>query len=253
MLSSLNKSEIPILWPKNVALGAETPSDTPILPMSLVNGGNATAPVVNTKQIDNTRANEWNGYRSLYDSQVEDLAKEIVAQVKARGPFLSLSEFVNRRIGTSSELTRNGALQTAIEKSKVNSTMFAAQVPITAADVFKPTLYRYKTVENAIGNPAEGAPGWISQGDLMHIIEPLATVRADTFVIRTCGEATDATGKVTARAFAEAVVQRVPDYVIPVDRPSVNVADNPAANPMNLKFGRRFSIVSFRWLSKAEI
>lgn len=253
VLSALNKSEIPVFWPKNLALDAETPSGTPILPMSLLNAGNATAPAVNTKKIDNTRANQWNGYRDLYDTQVEQLAKEIVAQVKVRGPFLSLSEFVNRRIGANSELTRNGALQTAIEKSKVNAGMFTTQVAVTAADLGKPALYRYQTLENAVGNPAEGAPGWISQGDLMRIIEPLATVRADTFVIRTCGEATDINGKVIASAYAEAVVQRVPDYINPVDRPSLNVNDNAAANPMNRVFGRRFTILSFRWLTKQEV
>ena len=186
---------------------------------------------------------------------MDALATAIVDQVKLRGPFLSLSEFVNRRIGPDSEMTRNGALQVAIEKSKINSGVFAAQVPITSVDIGKPTLYKYKTMGNVLGNPAEGAPGWISQGDLMRIIEPLATVRADTFVIRTCGEATDANGKVTARAYAEAVVQRNPDYLNPVDRPSLNVSDAAvtSSNPMNRSFGRRFTIVSFRWVSNQEI
>ncbi len=253
VLSTLNKSEIPILWPKNPIITSDNPSDTPILSMSLVNGGSATAQVVDTKRIDNIRANQWNGYRELYETQVEDLAREIVAQVKARGPFLSLSEFVNRRIGANSELTRRGALQTAIDRAKVNDAVFASQIPVTAADLGNPAIYRYKTVENALGNPAEGAPGWISQGDIMHLIEPLATVRGDTFVIRTCGEATDANGKVTARAYAEAVVQRIPEYLNPVDRPSVNVYDAPNSNPINRMFGRRLRIVSFRWLSKDEV
>jgi len=255
VLASLNKAQIPVLWPKNLALTSESPYGTPILPMSLLNGNSATAGAFDPNQIDNLRANEWNGFRELSDSQMDALASAIVDQVKLRGPFLSLSEFVNRRIGPNSELTRSGALAVAIDKSKINSAVFAAQVPIAAADVSKPTMYNYKTLENALGNPAEGAPGWISQGDLMRIIEPLATVRADTFVIRTCGEATDASGKVTARAYAEAVVQRTPEYINPVDRPSLNASD-PAvtsANPMNRTFGRRFTIVSFRWVSNQEI
>ena len=255
VLSSLNKAEIPVLWPKNLALTTEIPYGTPILSMSLLNGGSATTANINTKQIDNFRANEWNGFRELSDSEMDALATAIVDQVKLRGPFLSLSEFVNRRIGPNSELTRSGALAVAIEKSKINSAMFANQVPIAAADASKPTMYKNKTLENALGNPAEGAPGWISQGDLMRVIEPVATVRADTFVIRTCGEATDANGKVTARAYAEAVVQRNPDYLNPVDRPSLNVSDAAVtnSNPMNRSFGRRFTIVSFRWVSNQEI
>ena len=60
--------------------------------------------------------------------------------------------------------------------------------------------------------------------------------------------------------FAEAVVQRVPEYVDPVDRPSVKAYDItlPTAVPStaaaaNKAFGRRMNVVSFRWLSSNEI
>lgn len=38
------------------------------------------------------------GFRYLTDSMVEELARRIVDEVKLRGPFLSLSDFVNRRL-----------------------------------------------------------------------------------------------------------------------------------------------------------
>ena len=151
-------------------------------------------------------------------------------------------------------------MEAAIDKAEINEKQnavfpdtFLNQVPITATDVSNPKLYTYKTPEATTGNPAAGAPGWVSQGDLVRILEPAATVRGDTFVIRSYGEAQDASGKVTARAYAEAVVQRVPEYVDPADRPSLNAHSDPAAAPANRKFGRRFNIVSFRWMSENEI
>lgn len=114
-------------------------------------------------------------------------------------------------------------------------------------------MYHYKTKEPTTGNPAAGAPGWVNQADLLRILEPSATVRGDTFVIRTYGEARDSAGKITAKAYAEAVVQRFPDYVDTADRPSLNASTDPSARAANKWFGRRFEIVSFRWLSENEI
>ena len=42
--------------------------------------------------------NNWNELRSLSDTEIASLAKNIVKQVKLRGPFLSFSDFVNRRL-----------------------------------------------------------------------------------------------------------------------------------------------------------
>jgi hypothetical protein len=47
----------------------------------------------------------------------------------------------------------------------------------------------------------------------------------------------------------------MPEYINPIDRPSTNVWDpaNTTAAPENKRFGRRFEIVAFRWLSPGEI
>lgn len=253
VLASLSRSDVYTLWAKAGTLETIKSQGIPVLSMSLPNGGRYGA-ATNPTQLDNDlRTREWNGFRELSDTELEELAKRIVEQVRQRGPFLSLSEFVNRRIGDESELSRSGALELALAKANINSKVYQSQIPLEASNFSDVNLYNYKTPLATVGNPAAGAPGWISQGDLMRILEPSATVRGDTFVIRTCGEARDASGKVTARAFAEAVVQRMPEYVDSVDRPSVNVYLTPTAAQANKTFGRRMSVVSFRWLSADEI
>jgi len=96
----------------------------------------------------------------------------------------------------------------------------------------------------------------------MKILGSAATVRSDTFVIRVCGQATNDNGDIIATAYAEALVQRMPEYLDPTDPPTarpagpgiVTDAHTPAlTSPTNLNFGRRFSVVSFRWLNKEEI
>jgi hypothetical protein len=253
VLASMKGTKAVTLWGKSSALELVDVQGTPILPMSLVNGGIADVAGVDAGKIDNARTNEWNGFRSLNDAQLQTLAEKIVEQVRLRGPFLSMSEFVNRQIGTDSATTRNGALESAIEAAGINADMFKSQVPITSNDISDANFYRYNTPSVVLGNPAAGAPGWVNQGDLMRILEPAATVRSDTFVIRVCGEAQNGSGVVTAKAYAEAVVQRVPEYLDPADRPSVNVLTASTAAPLNKTFGRRLNVVSFRWLSTNEI
>ena len=51
----------------------------------------------------------------LTRDELEALASGIVREVKRRGPFLSLAEFVNRRLGQESDLTLKGAVQAAID------------------------------------------------------------------------------------------------------------------------------------------
>jgi type II secretory pathway pseudopilin PulG len=61
----------------------------------------------------------FQGPRDIDDDQLDSLVEEIVKQVRARGPFLSMAEFVNRQLG-SSELAQEGALQAAIDATTIN-------------------------------------------------------------------------------------------------------------------------------------
>lgn len=253
-LASMSKSEIVTLWAKSIGLEERTAKNYPILPMSLINGGDASGTGgVSVANIDDAKTNEWNGYRDLTEQDLQNLAEKIVEQVKRRGPFLSMSEFVNRRIGSFSDMTRMGALENAIEESGINNKAFTNQIPINTADISDANLYNFKSPQATVGNPAAGAPGWLSQGDLLRVLEPAATVRSDTFVVRVCGESWDTNGNVIARAFAEAVVQRTPEYIDPANEPSLNVYADSGATEANKKFGRRMSLVSFRWLASDEI
>ncbi len=236
------------------------------------------------------------GFRRLTDIQIDLLAEEITRQVRLRGPFVSVGQFVNRALvglTVNKELGRSGALQTALDKSGINikpdasqsvfadvaapddklSMKVSADLTGSAASTFQPSdlwpsLSRDKNpgsvasiladkemLTDAAYRPEQGfrstgIPGWVTQADLLQVIGPSITARSDTFKIRSYGEALDAAGNVTAKAWCEAVVQRIPDYVDPSDAASERDTD---LVPTNKTFGRKLKLVSFRWLSSNEI
>ena len=67
----------------------------------------------------------WSGSRELTPDEVSRLAQAIVDQVKLRGPFLSLADFVNRRLAEDGT-GRMGALQAAIENANLNSSLIGS-------------------------------------------------------------------------------------------------------------------------------
>ena len=216
--------------------------------------------------------NLWNGFRNLKDSEIEDLAEEIVAEIKARArspkdgdprPFTTLGEFVNRRLSTG-DFGLKGALQAAIDRS-ININNDSESL---FGEAGKPADTNYKTNKTSsnkeqttvnYANPAAlnipritGAPQWFTQADLLEKIGPQLSARSDTFSIRTYGESLDSKGNVIGRAWLEATVQRGSDFVNPNDHPALPVSSH-ALSETSKEFGRRFHISSFRWLSPAEI
>jgi hypothetical protein len=81
-------------------------------------------------------------------------------------------------------------------------------------------------------------------------IAPILSARDDTFIIRGYGDARDPAGKITARAVCEATVRRSRDYVDPAD--PADITTLPASS-VNVLFGRRYRIISFRWLTPGEV
>ena len=59
---------------------------------------NSTGEPVQAPGTPNTNTDFWTGFAALNDNQVRQLAAKLVEEVKLRGPFLSVSDFVNRRV-----------------------------------------------------------------------------------------------------------------------------------------------------------
>ncbi|MCW1924294.1 hypothetical protein OKA05_17140 [Luteolibacter arcticus] len=183
----------------------------------------------------------WSGFRTLTDEEIKTLATNIVAEVRLRGPFLSLGEFVNRRISSERTMNLAGAIQSAIDKTTLNKKFSYPKFDVSV----------YPNREN-IPNPNTGTntPGWLSQADVLNALAPFMTPRSDTFVIRSQGEARDEKGNVIARVSLEAVVQRIPDWIDPTEDVTTPIAN--LTMEANKTFGRRFEIVSVRELARVK-
>lgn len=224
-----------------------------------VNGGTlGNATPVKGSQISkfNEPPEQWHGGRELSDAEIEELAKAIVVQVKQRGPFLSLSEFVNRRLENNSPLAVKGALQAALDDPSVS---INANFRTTARMLDSETVLANGTPaipfahpEAAKGPIAYGSAAYVDQADILGNFAEQLTARGDTFVIRSYGDALDKNGKVIARAWCEALVQRVPEYVNSADDPHLKQADSTLSESSK-NFGRKIRIIAFRWLNPSEI
>lgn len=194
----------------------------------------------------------WTGFRQLSETERSALAKEIVAEVRTRGPFLSLSEFVNRRLdGPPQTLALRGAIEAAIDTSNLNSDSASGSREVKESDAED---NKFPYINAAIGDTEEGAAAHLSQGDILSVIGTAITPRSDTFVIRAYGESRNGSNQITARAYCEAVIQRFPEYVDPANSYDDDPGDNGnLLTDLNQVFGRKMKMISFRWLSPAEV
>ncbi len=255
-------------------------------------------------------SNVVSGFRYLTDDMIQALAERIVDEVRIRGPFFSLADFVNRRLVTPDRsgnawyeartnnaqikgvelidddydpvigLTGlNGALQRAIDLSGINGGVnypdnldqdkdaaYGLTISNTSDGPSDDTLHlrleparkHHLDAEHIAGAPASeagqllsGAPGFITQADLLAMIAPALTTRGDTFKIRSYGDTIDpATGEITTRAYLETIVQRTIDPVNPGGSNSDGIDGEWIPTD---SLGRRFEIVSVRWISPDEI
>ncbi len=177
--------------------------------------------------LDKSRAFFREGMRSLTDTEIATLVTEIIRAIRARrqevsapmGPFVSLQDFID-----------SGVLETAIANANSNS---AIEVD---------------------GTPLIYASSYLTQQDILTAIAPYLTVRSDTFVIRAYGDAVNPfdDAEVVARAYCEAIVQRVHEKHS-TEAPAsladpMSATDNTAGS-----LGRDYRIIAFRWLTGDEI
>jgi hypothetical protein len=255
VLSSLRDAELRGWTMADLAPSGKTAFPRAGLPIA----GDADKPVPDTALDVAGKQLQWAGFRALDDDQIARLATAIVEQIRKRGsqdkaPSLTLAEFVNRRPGSPGSLhSLAGILQTAIDESGINAKFHAEySKDLGSVSVANPAaLTGLVNADARKGNTAEGAPPILTQGDLLSALAPVITVRGDTFRIRAYGESLAADGKVQAKAWCEAVVQRTPEYLDEADEPETKPAD--LDSDANKRFGRRFVITSFRWLSPEEV
>jgi hypothetical protein len=192
---------------------------------------------------------QWIGQRRLNDDEISRLAQGIVREVRKRGPFLSLADFVNRRPGSDKKLARSGAIQSALDDPQLGVNGTYNNRKSIASNVFP-----FPEAEEA--PISYGIPGIVKQADILTPIAPILTTRSDSFIIRAYGESVDAAGKVLARAWCEAVVERSADYIDSTNAADVVITNASTLAPLtttNKAFGRRCQLVSLRWLQADEI
>ncbi len=250
LLSSMAGKPMTYLNKTSVAYAESTPAGVTVSGLGLPLASPSTVSSTNPEDPQ-----QWYGCRELTSDQINELALAIVKQVKLRGPFLSMSEFVNRRLdSTNKDLSVKGALQAALDDSSL-------ETPVSINAGFRDDTRKFSTAEMATMTPAfpealdgpvaYGSTAYVNQSDILRNYAEQLTTRGDTFIIRTYGEALDSNGNVTARAWCEAVVQRLPEYIENVDEAHVKQADLTSVTNQN--FGRKLKIVSFKWLSPQEI
>jgi len=224
----------------------------------------------------------WSGLRELTEAQIDRLAFNIVREIKARGPFRSMADFVNRRLqsvdttaGLDGGAGFKGALQAAIDRmdyetdadggppiARINDDFSNPALLVNGATVRPQSITGISDPNHYLllggtgtsrtyQSRAAGAPGYLTQADILSSIGAALTARSDTFVVRAYGDVRNpATGTTEGRAWCEAVVQRLPAFL---ESGATAAWETPSSGSTNALMGRRFQVVSFRWLSPQDI
>lgn len=174
-------------------------------------------------------------------NKITDLVK---AHLSASGPFRSVEEFLSPTIipaipddPTSVQTTGPSLLEQAIKDLGYNVDPSTTTTdPVTG--VTTTADYPFCSIT-------------LTQSDIMTALAPVLFVRSDTFTVRAYGEALNpTTGASEGKAWCEAVVQRLPEPFAPANP---NQPSDPEYITPPGDSGRRFKIISLRWLTKSDI
>ncbi|MDR1497761.1 MAG: hypothetical protein LBS59_05030, partial [Puniceicoccales bacterium] len=289
VLGSTHETPVPTMNNNSgVWSGVEKTDDTPFPRFIPIVGSSGNGGLKNNSGIAD--AASWKGGKALNSTQIEKLARAIALKIRTRlatlgyrtkyssptgetlcRPFFSLAEFINRSL-TNDETGKIGLVQSAIfyADSKLGAAINTGMkqshdlTPASLRKADQGAFYAPEIAEISDGNilMASGAPGALLQGDILQIIGSKISPRSDTFVIRAYGDTASKAGThIAARAYIEAVVQRLPDYVDPSNKNTPDLHPDKDAwdpndrkiNPINIYLGRRFRVISTRWLAGNEI
>ena len=207
------------------------------------------------RSLGNAMAAAWGEVRLLQPDSIARLAEEIVKQVRKRGPFLSMSDFINRRLDSGGgEEALKGALQAAIDATDINTDFFN-DVILDAPAGGK--LFKFPQAD--AGSMHTAAPGYLIQSDVLASLGNILTVRDDTFTVRAYGCVRGKDGAVLAQAWCQATVQRTAEYLSPVNKPA-DAEYNPDGTKgdanlteVNRLLGRKMRVVAFKWMDPWDI
>lgn len=276
ILGNLRATSVPYVRPGNSTVTLATGVNNPLPRMAVTHEGPVTT---------NGNSGAALGFASLTDAQLDRLAVEMVKQVKLRGPFLSLSEFVNRQLATptnspasaNDDPSMSGAIGAALKALELAG---GATNPADRAQAIGKTTSKladfgglasklalgdwhnsvsgnYTHPKAAEGFSTFGLPGWPRQADVLERLAPVITVRDDTFVVRAMGTSPLFNGA-SGSVWCEAVYQRLPEYVdasVPAHEAPAGDLNGTltASRRANVPLGRRLRLVSFRWLNSKEL
>jgi hypothetical protein len=265
LLGNLRTTQVPYLKP-GYSSTTTVSSSQPLARMAI----NGEGPVT----TDGTSGAAC-GFASMTDAQLDLLAAAIVQQIKTRGPFLSLSEFINRQlalpqpsnpldpclsgvIGTALKALENMGPSVSLSNQAANVGKVTTKVgDCGGLEQYLP-LGDFTNPQAAVGYSTFGFPGWPRQAEVLSRLAPVISVRDETFTVRAMGTASVIGGS-TAKVWCEAVFQRIPDYVDPSVPPheaplgDIAPTSNGTLHEVNVVLGRRFKMVSFRWLNQQDL